>query len=122
MTVDTSTDPVYPDWSFGDRIRKARIITGLTQGEFADEIGVKEGSLAAWETDRALPRDIVAIAKRVEMITRIPAGWVLGIEVAGPPDSPHDKPLSSQGLSKRRHRTTKPVGGWFTPDLLRETG
>lgn len=51
----------------------------MTQAEFADAIGVKEGSLAAWETDRATPRDIVAIAKRVEMLTNIPAAWLLGL-------------------------------------------
>lgn len=119
MTVDTDTEPVYPAWSFGDRIRKARTITGMTQGDFADEIGVKEGSLAAWETDRALPRDIVAIAKRVEMITRIPAGWLLGIEAAGPPNPPYRESLSSQGRSrsKSNNRTNEPVGQWVPSNL-----
>ncbi|MBU8816392.1 helix-turn-helix domain-containing protein [Mycolicibacterium goodii] len=80
MTVQTERGYVYPSWSFGDRIRKARDVAGLTQHEFAVAIGVPDGSLANWETDRAKPRDIVAVAKRVEMLTRIPAGWMLGIE------------------------------------------
>ena len=78
MTVDM--DRVYPAWSLGDRIRKARDIAGMNQHDFAVAIGVPDGSLANWETDRAKPRDIVAVAKRIELLTRIPAGWVLGIE------------------------------------------
>lgn len=78
MTVET--DRVYPAWSLGDRIRKARDLAGMNQHDFAVAIGVPDGSLANWETDRAKPRDIVAVAKRIEMLTRIPAGWTLGIE------------------------------------------
>ncbi|MGB7509276.1 MAG: helix-turn-helix transcriptional regulator [Mycobacterium sp.] len=51
----------------------------MTQSAFAAAIGVKEGSLAAWETDRATPRDIVSVAKRVEMLTNVPAAWLLGL-------------------------------------------
>lgn len=54
----------------------------MNQHDFAAAIGAKEGSLASWETDRAKPRDIVAVAKRVEMLTHIPAAWLLGIEDA----------------------------------------
>lgn len=59
----------------------------MTQAGFAAAIGVKEGSLAAWETDRATPRDIVTIAKRVEMLTQIPAAWLLGL--SNPDDRPN---------------------------------
>lgn len=51
----------------------------MNQRSFAAAIEVAEGSLAAWETDRAQPRDIVAVARRVEMLTNIPATWLLGI-------------------------------------------
>ncbi len=61
----------------------------MNQHDFAVAIGVPDGSLANWETDRAKPRDIVAVAKRIELLTRIPAGWTLGIE-----DSP-DRMLDS---------------------------
>ncbi|QBC87349.1 helix-turn-helix domain-containing protein [Mycobacterium avium] len=82
MTVQT--DVVYPVWSFGDRIRKARTLADMNQREFAAAIEVAEGSLAAWETDRAIPRDIVTVAKRVELLTRIPAAWLLGVSTPGP--------------------------------------
>ncbi|MDV6979606.1 helix-turn-helix transcriptional regulator, partial [Mycobacterium intracellulare] len=61
----------------------------MTQEEFAAAIQVKEGTLAAWETDRAHPRsrDIVEVAKRIEALTTIPTAWILGIE-DGPPAPP----------------------------------
>jgi transcriptional regulator with XRE-family HTH domain len=79
MTVQTDDGFVYPTWSFGDRVRKARDTTGLNQKDFASAIGASEGSIATWETGRAKPRDIVAVAKRIEFLTRIPASWTLGI-------------------------------------------
>ena len=85
MTVQSDHGFVYPTWSFGDRIRKARDIADLNQHDFAAAIGVPDGSLANWETDRSKPRDIVAVAKRVEMLTRIPAAWMLGVDDTNPP-------------------------------------
>lgn len=85
MTVQTEDGFILPAWSFGDRIRKARDIAGMNQRDFAAAIEAKEGSLAAWETDRAKPRDIVAVAKRVAILTRIPPAWLLGVDEPTPP-------------------------------------
>jgi transcriptional regulator with XRE-family HTH domain len=76
-----------PTWTLGDRIRKARLSTGRNQRDFAPLIGVKAGSLAAWESDHSAPRNIIAVAKRIEALTGIPAGWVLGLD-DGPPSGP----------------------------------
>lgn len=89
MTVQPEQGSVIPAWSFGDRVRKARNVADMTQSAFAEAIGAKEGSLAAWETDRATPRDIVAVAKRIEMLTNIPATWLLGLGGGGS-DQPGD--------------------------------
>lgn len=92
MTVDREAGPVFPAWSFADRLRKARTTVGMTQEEFATAIGVKEGTLAAWESDRSQPRsrDIVDVAKRIEALTRIATAWILGID-----DTPPTPPGSS---------------------------
>lgn len=81
---------MYPDWSFGDRVRKARTTVGMTQEEFATAIGVGESSLAAWETDRAMPRSrqIVDVCKRIEAVTNIPHLWLLGAEEPTPTPPP----------------------------------
>lgn len=80
MTVQADHGFVYPTWTFGDRVRKARDMADMNQRDFSAAIGTTEGSLATWETGRSKPRDIVAIAKRVEMLTHIPASWLLGID------------------------------------------
>lgn len=74
----------YPAWTLGDRIRKARLSTGMNQRDFAPLIGVKPGSLASWEADNSQPRDIVAVAKRIEVLTRIPAAWLLSLDDTPP--------------------------------------
>ena len=70
----------YPAWTLGDRIRKARLTTGMNQRDFAPLIGVKPGSLASWEADHSHPRDVVAIARRITMLTGVPAAWLLGLD------------------------------------------
>ena len=55
-----ASDGVVPEWTLADRLRKARLLTGLEGQELADEIGihrnsvrqVREGSGRA-ATDRA---------------------------------------------------------------------
>lgn len=95
MTVQVD-GALVPTWTFGDRLRKARSVSGMDQRDFAKAIGVTASSVAAWETDRAVPRDIVAIAKRVAMLTNIPAAWLLGVT---PPSSSQPDGVSSDLLS-----------------------
>ncbi len=107
MTIQT--DIQYPVWTLGDRIRKARTITGMKQAEFATRIGTKEGSLAAWETDRSQPRNIVAVAKRIEALTRIPATWILGLTETPPPNP--EGPDGGATLP-RKDSNLQPPGWW----------
>lgn len=86
----------YPAWTLGDRIRKARMTTGLHQREFAQLIRVESGSLAAWETDRTIPRNMVVVAKSIENITGVPAAWLLGLD---------DGPDGGQEVHHPRNRT-----------------
>lgn len=69
-----------PVWTFGDRLRKARRRSGMTGQQFADVLGITASALGQYETDRATPRDVVELAKRVEIVTGIPAAWMLGVE------------------------------------------
>ena len=41
MSTQPRNDSI-PEWTRGDRLRKARSLTGLTSREFAEEIGVSQ--------------------------------------------------------------------------------
>ena len=81
MSTQTHEAPaaVIPNWTFGDHLRKSRHVAGMDQRTFAEAIGATASQVASWETDRSVPRDKVAVAKRIELLTRIPATWVLGL-------------------------------------------
>lgn len=73
-----------PQWTFADRIRKVRRdVLRLEQAEFADKLGVTRQAYAAWESGRNEPRSILAVAKRVEAMSRVPAAWILGVDSPG---------------------------------------
>lgn len=58
----------------------------MTGQDFADVLGITASALGQYETDRAKPRDVVELARRVEVVTGIPASWLLGLdETALPP-------------------------------------
>ena len=68
-----------PRWTFGDRVRRIRRDHKMTQAEFAVRLGVGDRSVAAWESDRNEPEQIVEMARRIEGAFGVPAAWVLGI-------------------------------------------
>lgn len=68
-------------WDFADRIRKVRKrIAQLGQREFAAALGVGWQAYAQWEAGNNQPKNIVATARRVEMLTNVPAAWLLGLD------------------------------------------
>lgn len=100
---DMAAEWVIPEWTFADCLRKARQIAGMSQRDFAEQLGVKAGAYAQWEADNNRPRDVVAIAKRIEMLTRIPASWTLGLELQRPrPGGPGGVVESRLGESNPR--------------------
>jgi transcriptional regulator with XRE-family HTH domain len=75
-----------------DRLRKARLVAGLTQEEFAEKLDVKPAAYSHWEAARNTPRKLVAVAQRIEMLTGIPATWMLGLSEPSPnPGGPGER-------------------------------
>lgn len=67
-----------PAWTFGERVRKARREVGMTQGDFANELGVSRQAYAAWETGRNTPPHMPEVAVRLEEVTGFAREWFLG--------------------------------------------
>lgn len=80
MKNTAALNPALLEWSFADRLRKVRReVADATQEEFAAALDVPLKAYGAWEAGRNTPREIVAIAKRIELVTGVPATWMLGI-------------------------------------------
>ncbi|TDX78685.1 helix-turn-helix protein [Rathayibacter sp. PhB151] len=73
-----------PQWTFGDKIRKARTLTGLSQVDFAARVNITASTLAAYETDRTTPRmkNLGTLAKSIELLAGIPRSWFFDFEPA----------------------------------------
>ena len=104
-----TTQKIQPwelDWTFGDRIRKARRVVGITTDELAQTVAVSKQAVSQWETGATTPRSANAIARRIQIAYGIPAAWLLGQE------SPHpDGP--DEGLDEAPPTGLEPVTLWF---------
>ena len=69
-----------PQWTLGDRLRKARRHIGATQTAFAEQLGESAKTYSNWEADRHPPASVVALAQRVQAVTGVPATWLLGLD------------------------------------------
>jgi len=73
MTTHAADDGAVPEWTLGDRLRKARELTGLEVHEFADEIGIHRNSVGNYERGRR-PRPIVL--KAWALRSGVSAAWL----------------------------------------------
>ena len=81
--MSTQPQGIIPEWTLGDRLRKAREETGLDQGQFADEIGISRNSVSNAETGATRP--IKVTLKAWALRTGVPVEWLLtGVVPAGP--------------------------------------
>ena len=74
-TQSTETNGSIPEFTIGDRLRKARERTGLEQEPFADEIGVSRGTIRNYETGAT--RHLKPIVLRAWALrTGVPLSWI----------------------------------------------
>jgi len=83
-TGQENAGPWVPEWSLADRLRKARQSFDVPQREFAEKLGVTASAYQQWEGGYTRPRNVVAMAKRIEMLTGVSATWILGLESTMP--------------------------------------
>ena len=82
-----------PEFTQGDRLRKARELTGLTAQEFADEIGVSRGTITNAETDARQVRSITMRAYALR--TGVPLTWLETGEAPVQPEPDGGRELDS---------------------------
>ncbi|NUP83863.1 MAG: helix-turn-helix transcriptional regulator [Nonomuraea sp.] len=77
-----------PQWSLGDRLRKARETAGLEQGELAVRVGVSRGTVSNYELNHGTrPRKPIVLRAWAEQ-TGVPLWWIMGGEETSRPDRP----------------------------------
>lgn len=64
-----------PQFTIGDRLRKARETTGMDQAQFAEHIGVSRGSVSNYERDAGEKRRPIVL-KAWAMATGVPLSWI----------------------------------------------
>lgn len=87
MSTDQSI-ALVPQWTQGDRLRKARTLTGMTVREFAEHIGVSHGTITNAETDARAVRPITL--KAWALATGVSQDWLEhGIAGSSPTPPPN---------------------------------
>lgn len=89
QTEQMSLPGLTPQWTLGDRLRKAREIAGLSQGEMADAIGIARNSVGRYESGAYDPSRPVLIAWAFR--TGVSLNWIMDVPDEGLPrvDSNH---------------------------------
>jgi transcriptional regulator with XRE-family HTH domain len=106
MTIDAMWGPI-PQFTMGDRLRKARELAGVESGDFADEIGVSRNTITNYERDKVRPRKIVLNAWALR--TGVPLQWLLtGTAPASPPEG--DAAEAVDTSCARRDSNPQPSG------------
>lgn len=67
---------VVPEWTLGDRLKKAREHAGLSQTELGREIGISLATAMRYETGKVVPPRGMVIAWA--LCTGIDLEWLLG--------------------------------------------
>src|SRR5690606_27177162 len=76
MTVESEgAAGIIPVFTLGDRLRKARQVTGLEQEDFAAEIGVSRGTVRNYETG-ATTRVKPIVLKAWALRSGVPLHWI----------------------------------------------
>ena len=57
--MSISVTGVTPQWTIGDRLRKARELIGIDRAEFAEQIGISRNTVTNYEHDKVKPRVVV---------------------------------------------------------------
>lgn len=83
--MDTQTATNTPEFTLGDRLRKAREWAGLTQQELADEMGVSRKTIVNYE--HGATRASKLVLRAWSLTTKVPIEWLRGEDALTSGDS-----------------------------------
>lgn len=91
-----STEPhgTVPQFTVGDRLRKAREVSGMDQGELAEAMGVSRKTIGNNESGGVTPRKIVIRAWA--LATGVDAEWLETGEISDPGPDGGGVPVTSR--------------------------
>jgi transcriptional regulator with XRE-family HTH domain len=67
------TDTLIPEFTVGDRLKKARLAAGISLGEMADALDVGRSTLQRWEKATTAKRSALML---YSMRTGVPVEWI----------------------------------------------
>lgn len=82
------------EWDQADRMRKALRVSGVSNADMAEYLGVSRNSVSAWITGTSEPR--VAFLRLFAMRTGVPFEWLKTGKAPSSPDGDDGAPVLSQ--------------------------
>lgn len=80
-----------PEWTVGDRLRKARETTGLDRAEFAAQLGVSRNTVTNYEHNRVAQRIVVLRSWAIRC--EVPLVWLVNGTEPAPGDGSEVGPV-----------------------------
>jgi transcriptional regulator with XRE-family HTH domain len=111
----TTQDTRIPEWTMGEKFRKARREAGIGIDEMAKQLGVSKQAVSHWEMDRTKPKELLAVVRRWAQITGVDEAWLFGLVTSREPQRTQIEPPKRRGRRKRGRDRRRPLG---TPDVV----
>ncbi|CAN5645144.1 hypothetical protein BH24ACT15_BH24ACT15_31820 [soil metagenome] len=73
--MSTDQTEVVPRWTTGERLRKARIVAGLTPEEMATDIGRSDRTIRNYESDTT--QAPLLVVRQYAMRCGVPLAWLM---------------------------------------------
>ena len=78
MALRADVEAEVPEWTFGDRLRKARKVSGVSSDQIVATLGrASKRSVYTWEQDINIPRDPWKVARAYSDLTGVSFDWLL---------------------------------------------
>lgn len=101
-----------PAFHAGDRLRKARELTGLDQTEFAGQLGVSRGTVSNYENSATTKRKPI-VMRAWALASGVPLAWLETGEEGSEPTPPSGRQAVSdpEDSLRRLAKRKRPSGG-----------